>query len=186
MSEEINFGPLTKLLGVWKGDKGVDKSPEQYGLEENPYFETIEFSPVGNVTNAETQDLASVRYHQVVTKKKNNEVFHDELGYWMWDEKNKTIMHSLTIPRGVCVLAGGIIANNWENCEELEIKVEASLDHEKWGIIQSPFMAEKAKTTAFTHSIKIRNDKLIYNEITFLDIYGKSYEHSDQNELQLQ
>ena len=44
MSEIVDYGPLSKLIGVWKGDKGMDIAPEPDGTEENPYYETITFT----------------------------------------------------------------------------------------------------------------------------------------------
>ena len=69
----VDYGPLAGLVGTWKGDKGMDISPEPDGTEENPYYETIEFDAAGDVTNAESQTLAIVRYHQVVKRKSNDE-----------------------------------------------------------------------------------------------------------------
>jgi len=55
MSNETDFdyGPLTDLIGTWKGNKGIDIAPEPDGIENNPYYETIIFEPIGDVTNAE-------------------------------------------------------------------------------------------------------------------------------------
>ena len=108
MNTDIDYGPLSGLIGTWEGDKGMDIAPEPDGQENNPYFETIIFEPVeDDISNAETQTLVALHYRQIVTKKKTGKVFHDETGYWMWDAENQIVMHSLTIPRGVCVLAGG-------------------------------------------------------------------------------
>ncbi|MDP3920980.1 MAG: heme-binding beta-barrel domain-containing protein [Candidatus Omnitrophota bacterium] len=81
----IAYGPLACLVGTWKGDKGMDVAPEPEGKEENPYYETILFEAIGDVKNAEEQALSVLRYHQVVSKKSNQKVFHNETGYWMWD-----------------------------------------------------------------------------------------------------
>ena len=80
-TDETDFGPLAALIGTWTGDHGVDVAPEPGGAETNPYFETITFSPVGEVTNAESQDLAVLHYRQIVRRKSDGEVFHDETGY---------------------------------------------------------------------------------------------------------
>ena len=101
MSEntEIDYGPLKELIGIWEGDKGIDIAPDpEEGTEKNPYYETITYTASGELSNAETQGLAFVHYHQIVKRKSNDEVFHDQTGYWMWDAKEKTIMHSLVIP----------------------------------------------------------------------------------------
>ena len=81
----IDYGPLRGLIGSWKGDKGLDVAPEPDGTEENPYWETLDFEAIGDVTNAESQTLTVLRYQQVVRRKSNDEIFHDQCGYWMWD-----------------------------------------------------------------------------------------------------
>ena len=73
----VNYGPLAALVGTWKGDKGNDLSPELDGEEDTPYYETLKFEAIGDVTNAGSQTLSVLRYHQVVRKKSDNQVFHD-------------------------------------------------------------------------------------------------------------
>lgn len=180
---DIDFGPLKDLIGVWKGDEGVDVAPEPDGAETNPYFETITYSPVGGVTNAESQNLAAVHYRQVVQRKSDGEVFHHETGYWMWDPEAGTVMHSLVIPRAVCVLAGGSYSGEKDPEGRTIIEVAAKIDDDRWKIIQSPFMRENASTTEFRQKVVVGNGKLSYSETTMVDIYGKMFEHTDRNEL---
>jgi len=47
-------------------------------------------------------------------------------------------------------------------------------------------MLEKARTTEFRHKITVANGKQSYLETTIVDIYGKVFEHTDENELVLQ
>ena len=35
--QEINYGPLTGLIGQWKGDRGIDIAPEPDGTERSPF-----------------------------------------------------------------------------------------------------------------------------------------------------
>jgi len=185
-TNNINYGPLNELIGVWKGDKGHDVAPEPDGIENNPYYETITFTVADDVTNAESQVLAAIHYRQIVQRKSNDKVFHDETGYWMWDENNGIIMHSLTIPRAVSVLAGGTHDGNLNNKGNYVLEVSANINSKDWQIIQSPFMRENACTTEFRHQITVGNGKLSYSETTMIDIYGKTFEHTDKNELTLQ
>lgn len=178
-----DYGPLEGLIGVWTGDDGVDVAPEPDGTETNPYFETITFSAVGEVTNAESQTLATLHYRQIVQRKSDGEVFHDETGYWMWDAPNQTVMHSLTIPRAVCVLAGGVYSGETDADGRVVLEVAAMLDDKDWSIVQSPFMRDNARTTEFRHRIAVGNGTLTYAETTIVDIYGKMFEHTDGNSL---
>jgi len=183
--EGINYGPLAALVGVWKGDKGVDKAPEPDGEERNPYYETIAFEAAGDVTNAEKQTLSVVRYHQVVSRKSNDEVFHDQVGFWLWDPADGTLVETFVIPRGVAVVAGGNLPQPQNLEGELVFDVRADAGSPEFGIVQAPFMFKQAKTTAFTHTISVAGDEMRYSEITFLDIYDKTnYEHKDLNTLQ--
>ena len=183
--EGIDYGPLAALIGVWQGDKGVDRAPEPDGEERNPYYETISFEAAGDVTNAEQQTLSVVRYHQVVSRKSNDEVFHDQVGYWLWDPADNTIVETFTIPRGVAVVAGGTLAAPASPDQELVFEVAADAASPEFGIVQAPFMFKQAKTTAFTHTLTVQGDEMRYSETTVLDIYDKTaYQHKDVNTLQ--
>lgn len=186
INAEIDYGPLKNLNGVWKGDKGLDIAPEPDGTENNPYYETISFSAIGDITNAESQNLAVVHYRQIVQRKSNDKIFHDETGYWMWDARSGMLMYSFTIPRAVSVVAGGIYAGKEQGDGNIILDVSASVDDKDWNIIQSPFMRDNARTTAFTRRICIANDSLSYSQTTTLEIYGKVFQHTDQNELRRQ
>ncbi len=183
MDDSIDYGPLSELIGTWRGDKGIDIAPEPDGEENNPYYETITFEAIGDVTNAESQTLAVLHYRQIVQRKSNDEVFHDETGYWMWDASEGIIMHSLTIPRAVSVIAGGTHSGEKEKDGSIALKVSADLNNEDWQIIQSPFMQRNARTVEFHHHITVHDDELSYSETTVLEIYGKTFDHTDQNVL---
>ena len=186
MSEAVNYGPLAGLIGVWKGNQGKDISPESDGPAENPYYETITFQAVDEeVENAESQVLTALHYLRIVQKKKNDEVFHHQTGYWMWDQEAGSIMLGLTIPRGVAVLAGGSFSGETDDSGRVILEVEAHLGHTEWGIIQSPFMSRRAKTTSFRQRILLADGELHSMETTMVDIYGESFEHTDANVLVL-
>lgn len=176
----VDYGPLKALIGEWQGDKGEDIAPEPDGQEENLFYETITFLPAGDVTNGEEQDLVAVHYHQVVQRKSDDKVIHNESGYWILAVGTNHIMQSFSIPRGVAVVAGG----DYQQTEDkLSINVVAGNDSEDWQIVQSPFMQNKAKTLSFEHQLSIANNILSYQETTVVDIYGKVFEHTDKNEL---
>ena len=177
---DVDYGPLTNLIGSWEGDKGLDVAPEPDGSAESPFYETIDFTACGTAENAESQELAVIRYPQIVSRKSNGEVFHDQTGYWMWDPSTRVVMQSLAIPRAVCVLAGGGAA---ETDGETTLEVHAAMDDRNWGVIQSPFMRDNARTVRFSHKLTVGSDSITYSETTVLEIYGRKFEHTDANEL---
>ena len=184
MSDTVDYGPLACLVGVWKGRDGMDVAPEPDDDEHNPYYETLVFEAAGDVTNAEEQVLSMLRYHQEVRRTSNDKVFHDQLGYWLWDPATDLIVQTLTIGRLVTLLAGGkAVVEDGSTTFEVRA-VEGDAD---WGILQSPFMQQKARTLEFNHRLTVKGDTLTYSETTLLDIYDrKRYEHTDNNTLQRQ
>ena len=179
--ENIDYGPLAGLKGTWIGVKGLDVAPDPKGKEENPYYETITFEEVGTAENAERQLLAAVRYLQVVRRKSDDEVFHDQTGYWMWDKEQNIVMQSIVIPRAVALLAGGNATHDSEG--NVVLTVVSDVDDSAWNVVQSPFMHKNAKTLSFKHALTIKADELHYYETTMVDIYGNVFEHTDTNTL---
>jgi len=177
----IDYGPLAQLVGIWKGASGVDSAPD---VQANPditaFTDEIVFTVSGAAENAEEQNLVSIKYHHVVRKQENGLIFHDQIGHWIYEPSTQLIMHSLSIPRGVCVLAGGKYV---EEGNTSLFNVSAKQGDEDFGIIQSPFMLEKAKTTAFKIEMSIKDNILEYCETTSLHIYGKTFEHVDKSRL---
>ncbi|MGJ8668259.1 MAG: heme-binding beta-barrel domain-containing protein [Oceanococcus sp.] len=180
MSDVVDYGPLQGLIGVWKGDKGVDLSPEPEGKERSPYYETMTFSPAGDLDNAETEELVALHYHQIVARKSNDKVFHNQTGYWMWNAATGVVMHSLAIPRGVCVLACGEVTSKEDGALQFELSTEGDFT----AITESPFMREKARTKAFSISMTLNGDSLRYKQSILLDIYGREFDHTDVDTLQ--
>lgn len=91
-------------------------------------------------------------------------------------------MQSAVILRAVCVLAGG---RDTGAGAPVKLVVAAKLDDPDWGIIQSPFMRDQAKTVAFRHELSVADGILSYSEIISLEIYGRSFDHTDENQLTL-
>ncbi|WP_200821205.1 heme-binding beta-barrel domain-containing protein [Oceanicoccus sp. KOV_DT_Chl] len=176
----VDFGPLAGLVGLWKGDKGMDIAPESDGSKEaNPYYEELLIEVAGGATNAEKQRLAVLRYHQKVFRVSDGQQFHDQIGYWIWDADDQRVMFTLSIPRGVSLVAGGIADVDGETAT---LTVE-SAEGSDWGVAQSPFMRDNAKTKGFKMQLSVNGDAMEYSQTTFLDIYGREFDHTDNSTL---
>lgn len=174
--------PLLQLVGTWKGNNGIDLAPKPDEDERNPYYETLIIEPVDiEVENAGEQELLTVKYYQYIKEIETDDVSHSETGFWIWEKENNSIMCAFAIPRGVSVLAGGKYTVSDDN--EFSFDVEASIDDPDWGLVQSPFMAKKAKTLSFSRQFKVKGNTLTYVQLTKLDIYGKKFDHEDSNTL---
>lgn len=181
-----DFGPFNGLIGTWTGDKGTDMAPEPDGLDNNPYYETITYSTVDDdIDNAETQELTAIHYRQVVRKKKDDTVFHDQTGYLIWEAEKNTVTHTLLIPRGVAVIATGKYNGETDDAGNVIIEVTADSETTPDSIAQSPFMKANATTKSFTHKLTLGDGKMSYWENTVVEIYGKVFDHTDENQLTL-
>jgi len=177
----IDYGPLAQLIGKWIGNKGIDNAPDANADPDVTAFtDEMTFTVSGPAENAEEQQLVSVKYHHVVRKLENGQIFHDQIGHWIYEKSTNTVMHSLSIPRAVCLLAGG---EYMEDNGTSIFNVEAKAGSDTYGIVQSPFMLEKAKTKAFKMNLSVKGNELNYHEVTSLHIYGKDFEHSDKSTL---
>jgi len=179
--DEVDYGPLAQLIGKWVGNKGLDTAPDaDANPDKTTFTDEITFSVAGPAENAEEQNIVSVKYHHVVRKLENGRIFHDQIGHWIYEKSTNIIMHSLSIPRAVCLLAGG---KYQEVNGESIFNVEANAGSQTYGIVQSPFMLEKAKTKAFKMNLSVKGNELNYHEVTSLHIYEKDFEHIDKSTL---
>ena len=106
-----DLGPLAPLAGTWEGAEGLDISYHHAEGEigETKYREKVELKPFGPVDNGE-QSLYGLDYRMAAFKEGEDEPFHTEVGYWLWDGATGEILRSFAVPRGIAVLAGGTAA----------------------------------------------------------------------------
>ncbi len=176
----VDYGPLTGLVGVWAGSHGVDVAPEPDDDERSAYYERLVFEPAGDVDNADSQALVMLRYHQVVMRQRNDEVFHNETGFLSWDAERELVMQSFAIPRGLAMVAGGTVQVSGG---EVVISLQARAEDEHWVISQAPFLQEQACTTHFERTYRLLGDGLSYTQTAHIDIYGREVTHTDTNRL---
>lgn len=186
MTDEIikNLGPLAPLAGVWEGEKGDDKAPDNdRGVETNKFRERITFEPMGPVNNHE-QALYGLRYATTAWRVGATNPFHEELGYWLWDAKAKQVLRCFIVPRGVTVLAGGTVEANAKSFE-----LVADVGSETYGICSNKFLDEEFKTVRYELKVTIHDDESFsYEEDTQLKIKGQAdlFHHIDKNTLKRQ
>lgn len=179
---DFNYGPLTGLIGEWRGDKGTDVAPEpEDGSEVNKYFESIIFSEALETSNAEEQRVSAVHYTQKVQRISTGKVIHQETGYWIWEHETNKIVNALTIPRGLALLAGGSVAE--DDNGNLVFDVKSTQEDPNWKLVQSPFLRQKADTKSVQKTFTLKGDSLSYQQRIVVDIYGNEFDHTDENTL---
>lgn len=183
MTEEPlkNLGPLAALAGIWEGEKGDDTAPsDDRRTEKNKFRERITFEPIAQVKNHE-QTLNGLRYSTTAWRLGEKDAFHEELGYWLWDEREKQVLRCFLVPRGVAVIAGGTVqpdANSFE--------ITADVGSETYGICSNLFLDKEFKTVKYILKVTIHNLKSFsYEEDTQIIIKGQLeiFHHVDKNTL---
>ena len=104
-----NYGPLERFIGKWssEGFMGGNRAPDPNRKVENTKFrQEMNFKPIGDVNNHE-QVLYVLRYNTKAWEEgSDDEPFHEEVGYFIWDKANSQVMKTFTVPRGIAVNAG--------------------------------------------------------------------------------
>jgi len=183
VDEEIlrHLGPLAALAGIWEGEKGQDVAPaDDRGTEHNAFRERITFEPFGPVANHE-QVLYGLRYATTAWRVGEEDPFHEENGYWLWDASAKLVMRAFIVPRGVTVLAGGQVA-----ADAKSFRMAADVGSETFGICSNPFLDEEFKTVRYELEVTIHDDdSFTYAEDTQLRMKGRAdlFHHTDTNTL---
>ena len=143
-------------------------------------MERIELQPIDPQTNG-SQLFYGLRYYTHVTKPDQVKTYHDQVGYWLWEPANGTVIHTLTIPRGQVVMAGGTVASDAD-----EFELTARLGDSVYNICPNPFLDHAFKTVEFRIRIRFNDDGTwFYYEDTVMKIQGQAelFYHIDYNVL---
>jgi|SRR5579859_7203444 len=175
-----NLGPLRAMAGIWEGVRGLDVKPKAEGAKKQAYVERMELQPIDPQTNG-PQLLYGLRYHTHIVKPQQVKTYHEQVGYWLWEAATGTIVHTLTIPRGMVVMASGKAS-----ADAKEFELTARHGDENYGIRSTPFLDYAFKTVEFRIRVTIHADgNWTYDEDTVLMVRGQPapFHHTDRNTL---
>jgi hypothetical protein len=182
MGAGTEWGPLSALAGTWEGDQGLDTafSHARGVVFETPYRESLTFKPFGPVDNGD-QHLYGLDYKTAMWRESEDDPFHTEVGYWLWDPATGEVLRGFVVPRGITVLAGGTAS-----ADASSFTMRAKAGDPLYCIGQNQYLEKRAKTTAYETTITVNADgTLSYEEHTTLEMteIPGSFDHSDRNTL---
>jgi hypothetical protein len=177
------YGPLAFLAGDWTSGedwKGENVAPAPDRSTENTRFrQEMKFVPIEDVNNHE-QQLYGLRYSTFAWEEGDDEdPFHEEVGYLLWDQERKQVMKCFIVPRGVSVIAGGTASRDTET-----LKMVAELGSQTYGICSNKFLDEEFKTVKYEIDFKfIDENTFSYEEDTHLLMKGRDevFHHTEKN-----
>jgi hypothetical protein len=176
------WGPLGRLVGEWEGEGGLDTaySHSQEKVLGTPYHEKLTFKPFGPVDNG-SQALYGLDYKSAMWRGNEDNPFHTEVGYWLWDGATGEIMRAFVVPRGIAVLAGGTAA-----ADATSFSLSAKADDPQYAIGENKYLAQNASTVSYDVAITLNDDGTwSYDESTMLRMkeFGELFAHTDHNTL---
>lgn len=175
-----NLGPLTGMAGIWEGTRGVDVHPAVGGTEQDIFIERMELQPIDAQTNG-PQLFYGLRYHTHIVRVGEIKMFHDQVGYWLWEPATGTVIQTLAIPRAQVAMAVGKTT-----ADAKAFELVAKRGSTTYGICSNPFLEAAFKTIEFRIRVQINGpDTWSYDEDTLLLVDGHTepFHHTDRNTL---
>lgn len=174
-----NLGPLRALAGVWEGTKGLDINPGP-GAMSQEYIEHIEMQPIDPQTNG-PQLFYGLAYVIRIVKPDAPEMYHHQVGHWLWEPATGQVIQTLSIPRGQSALASGVAT-----ADATEFEVSAVRGSTVNGISSNPFLEYAYRTDSYRLVVSIHPDgRWSYEAETVLKIRDRAepFLHADRNTL---
>ena len=176
------WGPLQALVGEWESDKGgLDTafSHSEGKVLGTPYLEKVTLKPFGPVDNG-NQHLYGLDYKTAMWRGDEQNPFHTEVGYWLWDAATGEVLRGFVVPRGITVLAGGIASP-----DAIEFTMRAARGELQYTIGENTYLAKHASTLSYDVTITTGTDSWSYREDTILKMIemDEPFHHTDANTL---
>lgn len=177
------WGPLEQLIGEWEGEGGLDRafSHSRGEVLSTPYLEKTTLKPFGPVDNG-TQSLYGLDYRAAMWRGDEENPFHTEVGYWLWDAAAGEVLRGFVVPRGITVLAGAIGVA----ADATSFTLRAKLGDPRYGISENTYLGDKASSTAYEVTVTANPDGTwSYAEDTTLRMveFAEPFAHTDSNTL---
>ena len=177
-----DYGPLQFYIGTWVSDRwtGENRAPDPDRNVENTKFrQETTFVPIGQVDNHE-QHLFALRYSTKAWEEgEDDDPFHEEVGYFIWDKDSQQVLKSFIVPRGIAVNAGGTATPDAK-----EISVSAEVGSETYGISSNQFLDREFKSVRYDVTFKqLDQNTFSYDENTQIKIKGRDelFHHTERN-----
>jgi hypothetical protein len=175
------WGPLDGLAGEWEGEGGLDTafSHARGAVFDTPYLEKVTLKPFGPVDNGD-QRLYGLDYKTAMWRGDEDNPFHTEVGYWLWDAATGEIVRGFVVPRGITVLAGGNAT-----ADATSFTLHAELGHPQYAIGENAYLAERASSRSYDVTITVGDGTWSYDEVTMLQMaeMDEPFAHKDANTL---
>jgi len=175
------WGPLGPLAGEWAAEGGLDTaySHSKGEVLGTPYLEKVTFKPFGPVDNG-AQALYGLDYKTAMWRGDEENPFHTEVGYWLWDGATGEVLRGFVVPRGITVLAGG-----QADAEATTLTLKAAIGDAQYPIGEGRYLTANASSVSYETTITVGDGTWSYAETTMLRMkeFPDLLPHTDHNTL---
>jgi hypothetical protein len=143
------------------------------GVDPTSHGRTLTSSgPVDN----EDQHLYGLDYKSAMWRGDEENPFHTEVGYRLWDAATGEVMKGFVVPLGITTLAGGTAAS-----DATTFTLKAVHGDAQYGIGENKYLAKKASTLSYEVTITLGEDTWSYDEVTMLRMkeFDEPLSHTD-------
>jgi hypothetical protein len=180
---DASWGPLASLCGHWYGDQGVDLAPDHNDPTNTAGVRTdyVDYQTFTPFASSGDPSVKCLEHHVMIWKQDDmGQMLHEDHSYWLWD--GTTLTRSLTLPRGIVVLAtADWVAGNEEGSGQFDMK---ALAHD---IATRPPLAAVANPYQYTLGVKLmpagNGARLEYTQSTAIALQNGVFNHVDTNTL---
>jgi len=173
------WGPLAGLIGEWQGEGGLDSafSHSRDKVLETSYLEKVTMKPFGPVDNG-SQHLYGLDYRSAMWRGNEENPFHTEVGYWLYDGATGEVMRCFVVPRGITTFAGGTAA---ADARDFTLRADKGAEH--YNIGENTYLGKHASTLSYEARISVGDGEWSYHENTMLrmDEFPDPFSHTDHN-----
>lgn len=179
------WGPLAALAGTWEGNDGLDVSYHNLkdAIGETGYLEKVQLKPFGPVDNGK-QSLYGLDYRMAAWRhgEEDQNPFHTEVGYWLWDAADGQVMRCFMVPRGAVMIAGAAC-----DADARSFTLKADPGVATYGILENVYLASRASTRHYECTVtavdegtwRYESDTVVRLET----LGGEVMHHTDRNTL---
>ena len=138
-------------------------------------------NPFGPVDNG-TQCLFGLDYRMAAWRDDDEDPFHTEVGYWLWDAADGQVMRCFIVPRGSTLIAGGpATADSTQLVDAGRGRLGELRDP------LEPLPGGAARTVLYQCTVELGDGTWSYEQTTTVELArmpGTPFAHTDRNTLE--
>ena len=127
------------------------------------------------------RDSYGLDYRTAMWRESEENPFHTEVGYWLWDGATGEILRAFAVPRGIAVLAGG-----HADADATSFTLKSAVGDSQYPTGEGAYLTANASSVGYEVTVTLNDDGTwSYAETTLLRMkeFADLLPHTDHNTL---